>query len=353
MKSFYLFLLAMFCLQGHSQSDLKESTSIISRGIEKPEVSKEIKKWNLQTTVDLSTGKDSASVTSNKQQSLIREASLSLGYQPNSQLQIQAELTAEEFYDESEVYVSQLFTTLNSPGQWASVKLGQMFYPIGILTEQDHYFLNLPAYYSLLFRGRRGLDLGAQFVARPLNNSIWSLSGGCFEGRTFRPKDGKNGQADAPPCFYSSTVHWRQTSLRLIHFQHDFAFFDAVTANGLEFKSEVSFFKQQFNTGLWAEAWSILSEGPDVAPTVTESLLFYPYIRWKALQVGYRWAPQSTSVQTPEADISSKIQDHSFRVQTWIFPEASFVYEETKSFQEEGVTLSDAWSLRFLLELEL
>lgn len=288
------------------------------------------------------------------QLSQIRELSLGLSYQIQEELSLFIEASAEQFTDDSsaEFFVSQAYLTLDFRENHFSSQVGQLFYPVGWLNELDNYFLNQPHYYSILFPGKKGIDIGVIFRFHPFKNDSFFLEGSCFEGRVFRASDQRSGKAEQRPCAVSLRVQKEELNLYYTHFEHDLAFYDKIKADGVGLQWTSPLQKDLFAFGLWGEYWRITSSQSDGPTNLTEAGFIYPFVDIWRFRAGYRWAPVTNTISyTSTGSVRSEIQDQILRLEYRILPPLRLIYEDQQARQKGGIALNDEWALRILLEL--
>lgn len=289
------------------------------------------------------------------QLSQIRELSLGLGYQVQKELSLFIEASAEQFTDDSsaEFFVSQAYLTLDfRENYYFSSQVGQLFYPVGWLNELDNYFLNQPYYYSTLFPGKKGIDIGVIARLHPFKDDSFFLEGSCFEGRIFRASDQRSGRAEKRPCSISLRYQKDQLNLYYTHFEHDLAFYDKVKADGVGLQWTSPLQREFFAFGVWGEYWRITSSQSDGPTNLTEGGFFYPFMDLWRFRAAYRWAPVTNTVSyTSSGAVQSDIEDRLFRLEYRILEPLRLIYEDQQAKQKNGIALNDEWALRILLEL--
>ncbi len=288
----------------------------------------------------------------NPRKSEIRELSLGLNYQVQKELGFFIELSAEAFDDESEFFIAQAFLDLSFEEEYFfSARVGQQFYPVGWLNEEDNYFLSQPQYYDVLFKGDKGIDVGAVLRLHAFKDLSLVLEGSCFEGRVFRGSDQRSERADSHPCAVSLTSKTKWTDAYITHFQHDLAFYDRISANGIGFRSQLPMY-QIYSLGLWGEFWRIESTQVDGPKSLITGGFIYPYLDVWRFRLGQRFAPVSTKVSySTQGKVESRIEDSLLRAEFRILPSLRLIYEDLKVQQKNGIALRDEWALRLLFEL--
>lgn len=283
----------------------------------------------------------------------VRELSLGVKYKIQDELYIFVEGSAEEFNEESELFISQAYIDLDFTKDYFSSRVGQYYYPVGWLNENDHYFLSRPYYYQVLFKGQKGLDVGLSARLHPTQSKNLFLEGACFEGKVFRASDQRSGEAAQRPCAFSAQLQNEDLQLYLTHFEYDLAFYDAIQANGIGFNWISPFlYKDFFKFGVWSEYWQIKSKQPKGPEQLTAGGFIYPHLDFHRFKFGYRWAPTSSEVSYESlGKVESKVRDQLFRVEYQILSPLKLIYEDLQAKQSGGVTLHDEWALRVLLEL--
>lgn len=291
--------------------------------------------------------------STNSKRAHVRELSLGVKYKIQDELYLFVEGSAEEFNEESELFISQAYIDLDFSKDYFSSRIGQYYYPVGWLNENDHYFLNRPYYYQVLFKGQKGLDLGLSARLHPTQSKNLFFEGACFEGKVFRAADQRSGEANQRPCAFSFKLERKELQLYLTHFEYDLAFYDAIQANGigLNWLSPL-FYKEFFKFGVWSEYWQIKSKQQNGPEQLTLGGFIYPHLNFHRFRLGYRWAPTTSEVSYESlGKVESKVRDQLFRVEYQILSPLKLIYEDLQAKQSGGVTLHDEWALRVLLEL--
>lgn len=282
----------------------------------------------------------------------IREISLGLTYKIQKEAELFVEGAAEEFDGETEFYVKQASINLDYSDYYLKGRAGQFFYPVGWLSEEDNYFLNQPRYYEDLFRGKKGLDLGALVRILPLKGELLSVEASCFEGRILRDADQRNDRAKQRPCALGLRSKGEYHEAFVTHFQHEMAFFDPLTANGGGLQLKTPQMNNLWDLGVWGEFWNIRSKQRSGPESVTNAGFVYPYVDVWKFRAGYRWSPAWTSVSySGLGKVGSEVQDRLWRLEFQALKPLKLIYEDQKVAQKNGPDLTNEWSLRLLLTL--
>lgn len=327
------FVLILFCTKAFSQSEILEP-------------------FGFEVYFDALTKESRLNRPESSDLSHIRELSLGLSYQVQEELGIFMEASAEELEGNSDFFISQVYLDLDFREHYFSSLIGQLYYPVGWLNEEDNYFLNQPFYYESLFVGQKGIDVGVVARAHPFKNDSFIIEGSCFEGRVFRATDQRSGRAERRPCSIGLRGQTDAFEVYYTHFEHDLAFYDKVSADGVGIKWISPLQKELFKVGVWGEYWRINSPQENGPTSLTQGGFIYPYADLWRFRLGYRLAPVVTEVSyTSMGSVKSEIEDRLFRVEYKILEPLRLIYEDQQAKQKDAVALKDEWAVRLLFIL--
>ncbi|NQZ01358.1 MAG: hypothetical protein HRT45_11910 [Bdellovibrionales bacterium] len=320
------------------------------------EIKKKIdeKKYRIEATLDLISGEDNSTDLREPQNNSVRQAVIGLNYELSDEYQAYIQIASPTFNDESDMFVSLAYVTYTTARFGLEVDLGQTFYPVGLLTANDFYFLAQPFYYTEFYKGKRGLDVGFHLKFQPFSSLPLIFEAACFQGQVFRGSDSRSEVAERSPCTQVLGLKGEHYNLALQRFEHDLAFFDPVLAEGVSFQGQTPTFFKRMSLGLWAEYFRIRVDQEQGPQTVNAGGFAYPFIDLRPVRLGYRYGSTQNRTRLANGqEVGTRVLDEVLRFEYRPTDFLSFVYEDHVAFQESGVGLEDQWAVRMLLDFQL
>ncbi|MEO0335265.1 MAG: hypothetical protein AAF202_02660 [Pseudomonadota bacterium] len=330
-----------------------ESSSTLSLD-ETQEKPKKQKSYRIEGTLDLISGEDNSTRLRESQQNAVRQAVIGLNYEFTENYQAYIQMASQNFNDESDMFVSLAYLRIQEQEYGVELDVGQTFYPVGLLTSNDFYFLAQPFYYTEFYKGKRGLDVGFHLKYSPFESLPLTFEAACFQGQIFRGSDSRREAAERAPCAQVVRVSGQHYDFALQRFEHDLAFFDPVVAEGATFQGVTPEFLSRVKLGLWAEYFRIRVDQEDGPQTLNLGGFAYPYLDLRPVRFGYRYGSTQNRTRIASGrEVGTRIFDEVLRFEYRPTSFVSFIYEDHVAFQEGGPDLEDQWAVRMLLDFQL
>ncbi len=348
------FMLPVEAQQTRDTASVKQPSSTESTStteLAKPEESALSRKVEIEAHLEIRNTENRQNRPENKRSTDIQEFALSFKGLIQKELGYFIEGAVEQFNGESEFLLKEAYLNILPEHRYSRFKVGQFYYPVGWLSQDDHWFISKPSYYGILFKGAKPLDTGASVELHPFEKPWVYATGSCFAGKVFRAEDGRDGEALDRPCEASLRSQTDWFDAYYSYFQHHLAFFDPVKAHGIGIMSELTPVARwnRFQVGVVAEGFIIEENHQSGGTTNTEAWMAYVYAQVYRLRAGLRTSETLRDIELANGQTADNVvKEDLYRVEAHLLSNLNLIYED--ELVKSDLTYEDRWALRLLAD---
>lgn len=229
----------------------------------------------------------------------VSEVGIGGNFAPDRNLELTGKVSMRQVNNESTVFVEEAFVRWSPWPEYAELKLGQQFVPVGFLNQEgrDLWFSSNPQFLYNMFMGQNFIDLGAVATAYPFGTRDLALELGQFSGRVVRLEDERSGSPKKPPTVFSLKSERSFYKAFATYFEHNLAFYDPVRAWGAGIELRSPYTNWQVQPLILFERWRIeqlQSLGPKQR---SEAWLLIAQASWWRLTGGVRLSQDESTLR--------------------------------------------------------